>query len=264
MKISGLEKLTLTDFPGHLAAILFLEGCNFRCPFCQNSSLVLPHRESESLSPQHMTNPDIPLDSVLAFLKKRSGLLDGVCISGGEPTLHHDLPELIRQIRDLGYLVKLDTNGTNPEMLQALLEADLLDYVAMDIKAGRNHYGAVAGLSLSQEMFHTSSGSEHDEESKIEQTLSAVQKSVNLLMNSSVIYEFRTTVVKGLHKEEDFIDISDWIKGCPRYFLQSFRDCDSVLMKNHCFSAFSEIEMHHFLDLVKKNIPGAAIRGDEE
>lgn len=241
MKISGLEKLTLTDYPGHLASILFLEGCNFRCPFCQNSSLVVP----DPVLPKSLTSPLIPPDSVLQFLKKRAGILDGVCISGGEPTLHPDLPELIRQIRELGYLVKLDTNGSNPEMLQELLDDHLLDYVAMDIKAGRSNYGKVAGLLRETDTCH------------------AVQTSADLLMNSSISYEFRTTVVKGLHTDEDFTDISEWIKGCSRYFLQTFRDCDSVLMKNHSFSAFSGNEMHHFLELVKKNIPGAAIRGDE-
>ena len=260
MKISGLEKLTLTDYPGHLASILFLEGCNFRCPFCQNSSLVV----SDPTLPKSLASPVIPPDSVLRFLKKRAGILDGVCISGGEPTLHHDLPELIRQIRELGYLVKLDTNGTNPEMLQELLNNHLLDYVAMDIKAGRSNYRKVAGLLQETDKCHALSTSEDSKKNTTAHLLSAVQESAALLMDSSIAYEFRTTVVKGLHTDEDFTDISEWIKGCSRYFLQTFRNCDSVLMKNHRFSAFSGNEMHHFLELVKKNIPGAAIRGDEE
>lgn len=254
MKICGLQKLTLTDYPGYLAAILFLEGCNFRCPFCQNSSLVLPARSTfdkempDSFSRQNQSNPEIPLDSVLQFLKKRSGILEGVCISGGEPTLHRELPDLIRQIHDLGYRVKLDTNGTNPDMLEYLLSEHLLDYVAMDIKAGRNHYDKIAGIKNS---------------SLCASLEAAVNRSVFILMSSSIDHEFRTTVVRGLHTEEDFEDIASWISGCPKYFLQAFRDCDSILMPDHPFTAFSEEEMHHFLDIVKKNIPNAAIRGDE-
>lgn len=235
MNILGLQKLTLLDYPGRLAAILFLGGCNFRCPFCQNRSLVLaPH-----------TLPEIHPEELSAFLKKRSGMLDGICVTGGEPTLHADLPDLFRQIHDAGYLAKLDTNGTNPEMLRYLLDEKLVDYVAMDIKAGRNNYGMVCGM----------------EQPAVNTHLIHIQESAALLMNSSIEYEFRTTLVKGLHTADDITDISDWINGCRAWYLQSFRDCPEVLLEHHTFSAFSDEELKHLLFLAQKKIPAAEIRG---
>lgn len=233
MLISGLQKLTLLDFPGHLAAIVFLDGCNFRCPFCQNRSLVLP---SEEL-------PSIDMDEFQRFLKKRSGILEGICVTGGEPTLHRELPDLLRMIRQAGYLVKLDTNGTNPELLQALMAEGLLDYVAMDIKAGRKNYARAAGIASDSEL------------------LTNVEQSVSLLLESDLDYEFRTTVVGGLHSSEDFEDIARWIKGCRHYYLQAFRDCDEILMEHHPFFTFSEEEMKQFLAIVQKEIPQADLRG---
>lgn len=233
MKISGLQKLTLLDYPGHLAAIVFLPGCNFRCPFCQNSSLVLKPGEE----------PEITKDELMGFLQKRSGILEGVCVTGGEPTLHPDLPELLASIRSAGYLVKLDTNGTNPDMLQSLLQNGLVDYAAMDIKAGPENYHRVCGLKSDDILPEK------------------INRSINLLKSSSIDYEFRTTVVRGLHTEQDFIEIADWIAGSKAYFLQSFRDCPEVLLKNHTFSAFSEDEMNHFLELVREKVPTAELRG---
>lgn len=235
MNILGLQKLTLLDYPGRLAAIVFLGGCNFRCPFCQNSSLVLaPH-----------TLPVISPEEFAAFLKKRSGMLDGICVTGGEPTLHADLPDLFRQIHDAGYLAKLDTNGTNPDMLQYLIEEKLVDYVAMDIKAGRNNYTHVCGL----------------EQTSDSRYLDHIQASAGLLMNSGIEYEFRITLVKGLHTEADITDISNWLTGCRAWYLQSFRDCPEILLKNHTFSAFSDEELKQFLSLAQKKIPSAEIRG---
>ncbi len=235
MKILGLQKLTLLDYPGYVAAIIFLGGCNLRCPFCQNSSLVL--------TPDSL--PEISHDEFMSFLKKRSGILEGVCITGGEPTLHAQLPDLIRDIRNAGYLVKLDTNGSNPEMLQFLLKEGMIDYAAMDIKAGPAHYAKVCGLS----------------EEKTADLLEKVDQSVKLLKNSAIPYEFRTTAVRGLHDDSDFLEIREWISGCKYYYLQSFRDCPEVLLPDHSFSAFSQKEMEHFLELVQLRIPEAALRG---
>lgn len=235
MHISGLQKLTLLDFPGHLAAIVFLPGCNFRCPFCQNRSLVLPESDS----------PAISIDEFQRFLKKRSGILEGICITGGEPTLWNELPDFLSMIRQEGYLTKLDTNGTNPDMLRFLLSENLLDYAAMDIKAGRNNYFNVSGIAADSPL------------------LDRVAQSVSLLLNSKINYEFRTTVVGGLHTEEDFFDIAQWIRGCKHYYLQSFRDCDEILLNNHPFYSFSDTEMQHFLNIIQKEIPQACLRGSD-
>ena len=236
MKILGLQKLTLLDYPGHIGAIVFLGGCNFRCPFCQNSSLV--QRPAEL--------PIVKEEEFFSFLKKRSGILEGVCVTGGEPTLSPELPDFLSSIKSAGYLVKLDTNGTNPDMLGSLIAEKTVDYVAMDIKAGRANYGHVCGIK---------------NPSTAESLLEKVRTSVELLKNSPLEYEFRTTMVKGLHTQSDFEDISQWISGCKAYYLQSFRDCDEVLQKNHSFSAFSTEEMQHFLSIVQKEIPQACLRG---
>lgn len=251
MKISGLQKLTLLDYPGHLAAILFLPGCNFRCPFCQNSSLVLTPNQT----------PEIPMDEFLHFLKKRSGILEGICVTGGEPTLHADLPQLFQTIHDAGYLAKLDTNGTNPDMLELLLQEQLVDYVAMDIKAGRKNYARVCGL---QTGFSGTDAQfcavDNIPTSPADTMIDHVMRSSQLLMTSRIDYEFRTTTVRGLHSAEDFEDIADWLSGSKAYYLQSFRDCPEVLQQMHSFSAFSSEEMVAFLQIVQKTIPTAALR----
>lgn len=240
MKIIGLQKLTLLDYPGRVAAIVFLGGCNFRCPFCQNSSLVL--------TPGDL--PEIPLQEFQSFLRKRSGLLDGVCVTGGEPTLHQDLPELFSLIKAQGYLAKLDTNGTNPDMLQDLIRQGLVDYVAMDIKAGRENYARVCGLDPSTGPAFCNTA-----------LFKNVCRSVDILKAAPIEYEFRTTVVKGLHDERDFQDIASWLLGCRNYYLQSFRDCGEVLQKGHAFSDFNREEMEDFLKIVQKEIPQASLRG---
>lgn len=244
MKIYGLQKLTLLDYPGRVAAIIFLGGCNFRCPFCQNSSLVL--------SPGDL--PEIPAAELRSFLRRRVGLLDGICVTGGEPTLHQDLPELFSLIKSEGYLAKLDTNGTNPDMLQDLLRRELVDYVAMDIKAGRNNYPRVCGLNGS----NFSDAGRMDAASRL---LENICRSVDILKKSSIEYEFRTTAVKGLHSEQDFRDIASWLLGCQNYYLQSFRDCEEVLQSNHTFTDFSRMELAHFLEIIQKEIPQASLRG---
>ena len=229
MKIHGFNTLTLLDSPGHVGATLFLGGCNFRCPFCQNGNLVL-HPEQE---------PFIPEEQVFSFLKKRQGILDGVCISGGEPTLCPGLPELAEKIKSLGYLVKLDTNGSRPDVLRQLCESGLIDYVAMDIKSSRKNYKRVAGCeSLS---------------------LEAIEKSVTYLMEHVPTYEFRTTVVRELHTASDFEDIADWLCGCHAYYLQAYRDSDHVIHPG--FSSYSRAELEAFCEILRKKIPLTVIRG---
>lgn len=235
MKILGLQKLTLLDYPGYVAAIVFLGGCNLRCPFCQNSSLVL--------APEGL--PEISREEFLRFLKKRAGILEGICVTGGEPTLHPELPNLLSDIRDAGYLVKLDTNGTDPDMLESLLRDNRLDYVAMDIKAGSAHYAKVCGLSGQ----------------RAADLLAKIKHSIELLKSCSIPYEFRTTAVKGLHDDSDFLEIRDMLCGCENYYIQNFRDCPEVLLADHPFAPFSVQELHHFLEIVQPKIPNAALRG---
>lgn len=238
MKIHGLQKLTLLDYPEHLAAVLFTGSCNFRCPFCQNGSLVL----------DPSSEPVIPEADILAFLKKRIGILDGVCITGGEPTLHSDLPRLIRQIKALGYLIKLDTNGTNPAMVKYLSQEKLLDYVAMDIKASRQNYGNVSGCP--------------------QLSLAPVQETIDFLIHSGLEYEFRTTAVKGLHTLDDFEDIAEWLAGDSRYYIQNYRSSDLILQRlqggSDTLASFSTEEMQHFLSQVRKHLPNACLRGVDE
>ena len=198
MLIAGLNKTTLLDYPGRVAATIFTGGCNFRCPFCHNAGLVLTPSSAEAFSEEE----------VFSFLQKRKNVLGGVCITGGEPTLQEDLPEFIAKIKALGYAVKLDTNGYRPEVLKSLLDADLLDYVAMDIKNCKEKYGLTAGVGI-----------------KIEQ----IRESVNILKDSQIDYEFRTTVVKEFHNREDIRRIGDWIKGCPRYYLQQFVESENII-----------------------------------
>lgn len=225
MKIGGLQKLTLLDFPGHVACTVFLQGCNFRCPFCHNTPLL------------HGTSA-LPLSQVLDFLKKRQGLLDGVAITGGEPLLSPELPSLLRQIKDLGYLIKLDTNGSFPQRLKALLQDNLVDYVAMDIKNSPEHYDKTAGC---------------------EGFLPQVEESVSLLMEGAVSYEFRTTVVAELHEERDFHSIGQWLRGAKQYFLQSYVDSGDILCPG--LHAPEKQELENYLTIVREYIPNTQLRG---
>ena len=230
MEIHGLQKLTLLDYPGHMSATVFTGGCNFRCPFCHNSELVL--------NPASV--PLIPEKEVLAFLASRARMLEGVAITGGEPTLQSDLPEFIAKVRALGYKVKLDTNGQSPAVLERLLKAGLLDYVAMDIKNSRDRYGATIGIPN----FRTD----------------AVEASVALLMGGKVPYEFRTTVMKELHDTSSFEDIGRWIAGARHYYLQPYRDSEQV-MKPNTFHAPEREELLAWKDILSKTIPIVDIRG---
>lgn len=225
MRFGGLQKLTLLDFPGHVACTVFTQGCNFRCPFCHNSSLVLG---TESLDESE----------ILAFLRKRQGLLDGVALTGGEPLLAADTGDFLKKVRDLGYLIKLDTNGSFPNRLEALLEAGLVDYVAMDIKNSPVHYATTAGA---------------------DGFLDAVSRSAALLMEGRVPYEFRTTVVDELHTPEDFHAIGQWLRGASQYFLQAFVDSGKLLCPG--LHGASEEKMRQYLTIVSEYIPNSHIRG---
>jgi len=194
MKIGGLQKLTLIDFPGRLAATVFLCGCNFRCPWCYSSELVLPEKIKNQ--------PKISIDYFFNFLKERKRLLEGVVICGGEPTINKDLPGFIKKIKELGYLVKLDTNGSNPKMLKRLIDKNLIDYVAMDIKGPKERYSEFVGVRVD---------------------IKKIQESIDILKKEKVDSEFRTTIVPALHKKEDVIEIAKWIRGAKRYYFQNFR-----------------------------------------
>ncbi|MBR6718630.1 MAG: anaerobic ribonucleoside-triphosphate reductase activating protein [Oscillospiraceae bacterium] len=229
MKIAGFQKLTLLDFPGKTACTVFTWGCNLRCPFCHNAGLV-----TEPLT------DSVTTDELYAFLRKRAGLLDGVCVTGGEPLLQPDLPDFLLPIRDMGYAVKLDTNGTNPEKLREICESGLIDMVAMDIKNCPEKYAATAGTERI--------------------SIDAVHRSVRYLMQQGKIpYEFRTTVVRQYHTAEDFAAIGKWIRGADAYFLQNFRNTGQLI--DNSVSGFTPSEMRQFLEIVRKDVPNAALRG---
>lgn len=225
MRLGGFQKLTLLDFPGHVACTVFLQGCNFRCPFCHNSPLVLGTDE-------------IPREEFLLFLNKRRGLLDGVAVTGGEPLLSPDLPAFLAEIKALGYPVKLDTNGSFPQRLEALIRDGLVDYVAMDIKNSPEKYALTAGK---------------------EGFLPAVKDSVELLINGSLPYEFRTTVVAEHHTAEDFHKIGQWLKGASQYFLQSYVDSGNILTTG--LHAPTKEEMENYLAIARGYIPNTNLRG---
>lgn len=230
MQIHGFNKTTLLDYPGHLAATLFTGACNFRCPFCQNASLVL-YPDSQPL---------IPEEDILAYLDKRRGILEGVCITGGEPSLQPDLPDFIRRVREKGLLVKLDTNGGSPGMLKTLLDEGLISYVAMDIKSSPEHYPDAAGVP--------------------ELHFDSVAESVRLIMESGVPYEFRTTAVKELISEEDFRSIGKWLDGAARYYLQSFRDSGD-LVGNMTLTGYSKDELLYLTELLRPHFGEVGVRG---
>lgn len=230
MIIKGFAKLTLLDYPGKVACTVFTGGCNFRCPFCHNASLATRAGEVDT----------IPEEEVFSLLRKRKGILDGVCVTGGEPLLFGDeLREFISKIKELGYAVKLDTNGSFPERLASLIESGLIDKVAMDIKNSPSKYGETAGVDNFD--------------------ISPILRSVELLKNSGIDYEFRTTVVKELHETSDFEEIGKMIAGAKAYFLQSFVDSGDLIGEG--MSAMSEAELKECLAVVGKYVPAALIRG---
>lgn len=228
MKICGLQKTTLLDFPGHVAATIFTGGCNFRCPFCHNSDLL------ENNAPAACSE-----EEVLAFLAKRHGILEGIAITGGEPTLQPDLRDFILKTRELGYRVKLDTNGYRPDILRGLCEDGLVDYVAMDIKTSKERYSVVAGIPSVD--------------------IKKIEESVSFLKGGTVPYEFRTTVVRELHNADDFREIGLWLEGSSQYFLQNFVDSENVL--SPVYSSCEKEELLAFLEIVKPYVKHADLRG---
>lgn len=229
MIIQGLQKLTLLDYPGKVACTIFTAGCNFRCPFCHNASLVIDTSANET----------IPEEEIFRFLTKRQGILDGVCISGGEPLIQDGIEEFIRQIKEMGYDVKLDTNGSFPDKLIRLVEAGLIDYVAMDIKNSQEHYGRTIGIE------------DYD--------IRDVHRSVKYLMSGKVPYEFRTTVVREFHQRSDFASIGRWIRGAREYYLQQFVDSGDLIRPG--LHGYNKEIMEQALEVVKRDVESAKLRG---
>ena len=240
MKIHGLNKLTLLDYPGHMACLIFTGACNYRCPFCHNASLVL--------NPN--SQPAISEEEIFAFLQSRKGILEGVCISGGEPTLQADLPDFIRKIHAMGFHVKLDTNGSRPGILKALLDEGLLDYVSMDIKNAPAKYLTTIGIPA-------------EPQTPADNLITdSVRQSAELLIQSGIPYEFRTTVVKELHSKEDLLTIGNWLNGAKAYYLQSFRDSETLVgAAPGQFHAYEPEQMRAFRDMLKPYFETVELRG---
>lgn len=229
MKIHGLNKTTLLDYPGYVAAAVFTGGCNFQCPFCHNRDLVLYPN----------TQPCIPEEDIFSFLKKRKGIVTGVCITGGEPTLQPDLKEFLAKIKEIGLQVKLDTNGYRPEIVKDIIADGLADYVAMDMKSCRTEYGKAAG--------------------RADIDVSKIEESVSILMEGRTEYEFRTTVVKELHTKEIMEEIGKWICGCKAYYLQSYEENENVICKG--FHTCTKKELEEFKRIMETYVNHVEIRG---
>lgn len=230
MKIHGYSQLTLLDYPGKLACTIFTGNCNFRCPFCHNASLVL----------RHQNQPTLDEEKILEHLRSRKNMLEGICVTGGEPTISADLPEFLEKLRKTGLLIKLDTNGTNPDMVKDIIDHKLIDYIAMDIKASPSNYAAAVGLgSISMDKIFASA---------------------ELIMNSGLDYEFRTTVVDGLHSADDFKHIGKWIAGCKAYYLQQYKDSGDLIAPEG-LSSPSLVTLNQYRNILLTDIPNTYIRG---
>ena len=228
MIFGGFQKLTLLDFPGKVACILFTKGCNFSCPFCHNAALVRAGGEEESITS----------DEVISFLKKRQGVLEGVSISGGEPLLHDELIDFIKEVKKLGYFVKLDTNGSFPKKMKELVVDGLVDYVAMDIKNSFDKYPSTAGC--------------------VQLNIADIEESIDFLLGDRVEYEFRTTVVNELHTVEDIENISKRIKGAKKYFIQNFVDSGNILGEN--LHPVDEKKLEKMQNIAEKYVKTASVR----
>ena len=228
MRIDGLQTLTLLDYPGKVACTVFTSGCNMRCPFCHNASLVCGE-----------VPPFMEKEEFFAFLKKRTGVLDGVCVTGGEPLLQEGLIPFLLEVKEKGFTTKLDTNGLLHDRLRAVVEAGAVDYVAMDIKNCKARYAETAGVPGLD--------------------LAPIEKSVQFLMDGKVDYEFRKTVVKELHNKADFGEIGRWLKGAKRYFLQSFKDSGDILSPG--LSPMEKADLLEIRDRLRAEIPGVELRG---
>ena len=228
MKIHGLQKMTLLDYPGRVACTVFFGGCDMRCPFCHNAELL------DGTAP-----PVMEEEELLLFLKKRQGLLDGVAITGGEPLLQPDIARFAEKVRALGYPIKLDTNGTHPDRLEELIRKGLVQYVAMDIKNSPERYAETAGVAGLD--------------------LTPIRESVSILLEGRTDYEFRTTTIAEFHDDESFEKIGPWIKGARRYFLQRFTDRDTVPFGG--LHAPTEEQMRRWADIVRPYVPNVELRG---
>lgn len=228
MKIEALQKLTLLDYPQKMACTIFTHGCNFRCPFCHNAGLVLDTQQTQ-----------ITEEEIFKFLKSRQGILEGVCITGGEPLLQEGIEDFIKTIKDMGYLVKLDTNGSYPEKLKALCKKGLIDYVAMDIKNSKQKYAVTVGKKLFD--------------------LTSVSESVDFLKKGNVPYEFRTTVTKDFHTKDDLLDIAKWLSGCDAYYLQQFVDSGNLI--DNAVTGHSDDELKLMYKELKRILPCTQLRG---
>ena len=264
MIISGLQKVTLLDYPGHIACTIFFGRCNLRCPFCHNMELVT--------NPEHF--PTFSIEDILKFLKERKGRLNGVAITGGEPLLNKDIAELLKPIKELGYPIKLDTNGFFPDMIEKLIDEKLVDMFAMDIKAGWNNYLHVAGARETRP-YGDNVGANTNNVGANTNNVGAnacgalcsgepdwqtkLKKSISLLINKADDYEFRTTCVKGLHTDEDFYEIKDMINGAKNYFLQNYKAAPD--MEDLPFKPFSKDELENFSNIVKDSVKNISIRG---
>lgn len=260
MKISGLQKTTLLDYPGHVAATIFLGGCNFRCPFCHNYNLVENENNGDDTSSlTKVQEKYYSEDEILAFLNKRADVLDGVCITGGEPTINVELYPFIKKIKEIkpnnkdALLVKLDTNGTNPEVIKTLIREELIDYIAMDIKASPEMYMQAIGYGENCDVSHSRvSFSKND-------LLDRIQESINTIITSQTDYEFRTTIIKQYHDEESVKKIGMMIKGAKKHYLQSF--VDSEYVKDHTLTAYDKQKLDKFRDIMAGYVDEAYIRG---
>ena len=228
MTINGMQKLTLLDYPGNVACLIFTQGCNFRCPFCHNSGLLDMNNNCEKIDEKE----------VFKYLEKRKGLLDGVCISGGEPLLKKDIEYFIRKVKDLGYKVKLDTNGSSPKKLKQLIEEGLIDYVAMDIKNDFLNYDKTAGMCTN---------------------IDNIKKSIEIIENSNIEYEFRTTIVKQFHDVGKLEKIIQYIGPNARYYIQNYQDCSSVLQRG--LDGFDEEELLNIKNTLGVKYPNLVVRG---
>ena len=226
MRISGFQKLTLLDFPGKVACIIFTQGCNFKCPYCQNSGLI--GHENENL---------IEEEEVISYLKKRQGILDGIVISGGEPTIQKDLDLFMKRIKELGYLIKLDTNGSNPNLIKKLLDEELVDYIAMDIKNVIEDYKDVTGVKVAEDN---------------------IKKSIKLLKMSKIDHEFRTTIIKNIHDIDKINKICSYVKD-EKMFLQNFEQSENVLDKS--LESFTNKELIDIQKKIKERYPNVVVRG---
>ncbi|MCK4365209.1 MAG: anaerobic ribonucleoside-triphosphate reductase activating protein [Thermoplasmatales archaeon] len=229
MKIGGFQKTSLLDYPKEISAIIWTVGCDFRCPFCYNKDLVLDNVEN------------IPKEEIFAFLKKRRGLLDGLVISGGEPLMQKDIVQFAEKVKKLGYLIKIDTNGMYPEKLKELIDKKLVDYIAMDVKAPKNKYDNLTGVKTN---------------------IKKIGESIEIIKNSNIDYEFKTTFAPGLLGKQDIIDIAKWLEGSKRYYLQQFKsDAPLISSKLQNVEPYSRDELIETLNDIKPYFENCEVRG---